>query len=254
VDGSQWRAWHTLTNYYNEVVLSRQALGNAQKVYSKFPGNYILAMDYARVLLYNGEYQKCLSILDKTIVLPYEGAREGRDIYRQANLLQAVQLVKTGNYRNALRYVENARLWPEHLGVGKPYVTDQRLENYLAAICNEKTENPDRAIALYEDICNYTMSHWTQWGSYHYIGAIVLRKTGKTAWANQLLEEWQQAQPEGDMVVRWSIARFTNDHPGVLAALKQQKKQVRGTPWNPPGDRDFGILLKVLAVLDGQQL
>jgi hypothetical protein len=69
-----------------------------------------------------------------------------------------------------------------------------------------------------------------------------------------LLAEWQQARPAEDMVVRWSVARFNNDHPGVLQALKQQKKQVRGAPWNPSGDRDFGILLKVLAVLDEQQL
>ncbi len=253
VDRSQWRAWHTLTNYYNEVALYKQALGNAQKICSKFPRNYILAMDYARALLYNGEYRKCLSILDKTIILPYEGARDGRDIYRQANLLQAVQLIRKGSFRNALRYVENARLWPEHLGVGKPYVTDQRLENYIAALCYEKMGNTDRAKTLYKDICNYTMAHWTQWGSYHYIGAIVLRETGKTARANQLLEEWQKAQPVADMVVRWSIARFNNDHPGILSALKQQKKQVRGTPWNPSVDRDFGILLKALAVLDEQK-
>lgn len=140
IDKNSWRAGHTLTAHYMGIKSYALALRNAENIYKKSPGNYILAMDYAGALLENGKYKNCLSILAKTTILPYEGAREGRNLYRQANLLTAAQLIKKGNGTEALTYIADARRWPENLGVGKPYDTDEGLENYLEKLCRGEKE------------------------------------------------------------------------------------------------------------------
>ncbi|MCP5108518.1 MAG: DUF5107 domain-containing protein, partial [bacterium] len=132
---NQWRARHRLTNFYIETGMYDRALDSAKRMYGK---NYILAMDYARALLLTGSYKKCLAVLAKTTILPYEGAREGRNLYREANLLYAVQQIKKGKHKHALKYIADARRWPENLGVGKPYDTDEGLEDYLESLCRNK--------------------------------------------------------------------------------------------------------------------
>lgn len=138
-----WRAWQALANYYEHLDQYEQAVAVAREIYLKRPGNYIIALDYARHLLNRKEYKQCLSILKKTHVLPYEGAREGRNIYRKANLLQAVRLIKNNTFAQAIKYIRAAKLWPESLGVGKPYDVDQTPENYLETLCLKKTSGDD---------------------------------------------------------------------------------------------------------------
>lgn len=133
-----WRASRALANYYEQKLRFGPALDTAGKIYKKVPGNYMIALDYARHLLNNKKYKKCLSILKKTRVLPYEGAREGRVIYRKANLMLAVRAINRKKFAGAAKYIEAARLWPENLGVGKPYDPDETPENFLAAICSGK--------------------------------------------------------------------------------------------------------------------
>ena len=116
--------------------------GAPSEVLDLYPDNSALAMDYAKGLLRSGQAAACLKVLDRTTILPYEGAQEGHDLYRQACLFQAVEALKKGNPKNAVALVEKARLWPEHLGVGRPYDTDERLEDFLAALCRKKQGNP----------------------------------------------------------------------------------------------------------------
>lgn len=138
LDPNEWRGWQALANHYEQHHRFEQAMDTAAKIYHKYPGNYIISLDYARHLLNNKKYTQCLSILKKTEVLPYEGAREGRNIYRKANLSQAVLLIQEKNFNRALRYIHAARLWPENLGVGKPYDLNQAPENYLENLCRSK--------------------------------------------------------------------------------------------------------------------
>ena len=96
------------------------------------------------------------------------------------------------DYNNAVKLVEKSMEWPEHLGVGSPYIPDVRLENYIEAMCYEQMGNKDKATKLYESITKFTIENWKKWGSYHYISAIVLRKLGKNEQAKQLLKNWEK--------------------------------------------------------------
>src|ERR1700741_3147461 len=91
-------------------------------------------MLYTRCLMLNNRYAAAEKILDQLKVLPYEGARDGHKLYEQTKLMLALQLIRQGNLKEASKKVEEARLWPENLGVGAPYPEDidNRLENDIA--------------------------------------------------------------------------------------------------------------------------
>src|SRR5690606_6080574 len=54
-------------------------------------------------------------------VLPYEGAYEGRVLYRAVKLILAMNALEEGRLTDAAQFIEESKRWPENLGVGKPY-------------------------------------------------------------------------------------------------------------------------------------
>ncbi|NLP10399.1 DUF5107 domain-containing protein, partial [bacterium] len=134
---AQWRYGLSLTRFYRDRQQAEQALTTAAQAYAAFPKNYILGMALARGLCDSRQYERCLDLLKDLTVLPYEGATEGRLLYREAGLRWAIQQMAAGAYRRSLQQIDQAREWPEHLGAGKPYAedVDERLEDWLAAQC-----------------------------------------------------------------------------------------------------------------------
>ena len=86
----------------------------------------MLGMLYARALILNKKYGEADKLLSKIEVLPNEGATIGRQLYRESKLMLAVENMKSGNCKKALQYIADSKLWPERLGVGKPYDEDRR--------------------------------------------------------------------------------------------------------------------------------
>src|SRR5690606_5074684 len=110
----------------------------------RFPNDFRLDMLMAKTLLLNKQYKATTDLLANTNILPYEGATEGRQMYREAWLMQATQQLRARKYKNALASLQKSKEWPENLGVGKPYDEniDLRLENYLEALIYEKMNQP----------------------------------------------------------------------------------------------------------------
>lgn len=115
--------------------------------YRRFPRNGALGILYARALLRNDDAIGAARLLDTLVVLPYEGAGEAHDLYREANLLGAVSRIRAHDPNGALRLVAKAREWPERLGAGKPYPADvdERLEDLLA-VWARRGAMPDSAL------------------------------------------------------------------------------------------------------------
>ncbi len=187
LDKKSWRARRALTEYHDGRGEFDLALRSAQEALDLYPGNSALAMDYAKGLLRAGQAAACLKVLERTTILPYEGAQEGHDLYRQACLFQAVEALKKGNPKSALALVEKARLWPEHLGVGRPYDTDERLEDFLAALCRKKQENSAESGKSLEAVARGTEEFRTSFGSDHAVSALALKSLGRSQEAEQLL-------------------------------------------------------------------
>lgn len=151
---TSWRYQKLLTQFYLDQHQEDKALPVVQQYYTTHPKNYIMGMLYAKVLLLNKKYAETDAVLKKLEIIPFEGATDGRELYRETKLMQAVELMKAGNFKKAQGFINASRLWPENLGVGKPYEADidYRLENWLLYTCNEKTGKAASNKALLQEI------------------------------------------------------------------------------------------------------
>ena len=105
------------------------------------PDSYIIKFDHAMALTYNGNYEASVKILERTEILPHEGAGSGRSAWKTANLLNALKYYSANQARKATIYANNAYKWPENLGVGRPYNVDERAEDFISAMIQEKLGN-----------------------------------------------------------------------------------------------------------------
>ena len=140
LDPKEWRFGKLLTERLIEDKAFGPALDIAQRYFKASPDNYMLGMLHAKSLLLNGRFAEASDALAKLNVLPYEGATEGRALYREAQLMLGAADARAGKWTDAAKRVAAAREWPEHLGAGKPYPenVDERLEDRLQAQCFER--------------------------------------------------------------------------------------------------------------------
>jgi hypothetical protein len=86
----------------------------------------------------NKRYGDALGILGEIEVLPYEGASEVHGLFVRCQVHLALEHMEKGDYRRAMGYIEKSKEYPEHLGSGRPYNQDFRLQEGLEAICRER--------------------------------------------------------------------------------------------------------------------
>ncbi|MDR1602144.1 MAG: DUF5107 domain-containing protein [Tannerella sp.] len=135
-----WRTGLALIRHYQETKQYDAMYEKAKEYATAYPGNDMIGLKYAAAMLQQKKYRECTGYLSRLNVLPNEGAYEGRTVYRKAWLFSALENVQAGKYREAVSDVEQSKLWPEHLGVGKPYDEDIDLsvENFITGYCNAK--------------------------------------------------------------------------------------------------------------------
>jgi tetratricopeptide (TPR) repeat protein len=243
LDKENWRARRAQTEFYEKSGDFERALQSAQTIYRKQPEKPALAMDYAKALLHNGRLEDCLKLLERTNVLPYEGAWEGRDLYRQAHLLSAALSLKNKKYKAAVVSAEKAKLWPERLGVGKPFDVDERLENFILAAAAEKMGDRLQADKLYASVCADTDKFRSSWDSVHLLGAIALKKIGKEEDAVRLFTDWRTARGDEDPVFAWASAKYHGDEAKADAVLSRMKSSAGGATWEMgTGDRNLPVM------------
>ena len=153
-DAKDWRYVRYLADFLVAQKQNKQALGIVSPYYQSHLDNYIIGMIYARCLMLSDQYDLAEKVLGDLKVLPYEGARDGHKLYEQTKLVPALQLVKQKNWKAALQKVDEARLWPENLGVGAPYadLIDSSLENNIEKLIkNGMKNNPpsEKVVAAY---------------------------------------------------------------------------------------------------------
>ena len=154
----EWRSCLALARRESELGTVQNALDVAKTGFHKFPDNFMLGMEYAKALIDSRQYQDALDVLDRLVVLPYENASEGRELYEKAHLMLAGANIRGRKYEQALDHVTKSKEWPEHLGVGKPYDADERLQDFMEFLCKVKlgkaAKAPERKVLdkLREDL------------------------------------------------------------------------------------------------------
>ncbi len=147
MDKEQWRYHKILAEHFNKQKKYADALAIVQPYYRDHAGDYIMGMLYAKTLLLNKKFKKSDAVLSKLNIIPFEGATEGHELYREGKLMQAIQEMQKKNYKKALQFVDAAKLWPQNLGSGKPYDedVDLKLEDWMSYVIYEKTGKMDLA-------------------------------------------------------------------------------------------------------------
>jgi hypothetical protein len=145
--------------------------------------------------------------------------------------MQAVQLMGKKKFNEALKFIGEARLWPENLGVGKPYDEDidTRLEDWMNYLCYQNLKKSVEAekmlnlIVSFQPRIDNTVRNFTP------------ANTLVTAWA---LERLNRKNEAGSFINRqisdfpdyksllWSKALFENDKEFILP-LNEKDANVR---------------------------
>ena len=215
LDKNEWRYGKALINYYLNHKRPVNALTIADIYYKQFPENYLLGMLYARALLANKDYNSTNKILQTIKILPNEGATDGRQLYKEVQLMLAMEEMEKKNYNEALKYIIAARQWPENLGVGKPYESDidERLEDWLAYQNYIKLNNGQAAQQMLNKILSFNLTNNggnLSPSSNNLISAWAMQKSGKAEEGEKLLQDWNNKSPNNQLA-QWAMKMYKGE-------------------------------------------
>jgi len=210
---NEWRASIHLIEAYLSREDYKTALSLAIEATKKFPDNDNLALQCARVQLANNQYEACLKTLEKTHIIPFEGSIQGKYVYEQANMLLAIDLMNKKKYREALVKLGKSKEWPENLGAGAPYEPDNRMQDFLEALCQDKLGKTNEATELKDAILSFTTNHCNDFRTtFNNIFALtILQQRGETENANSLIQKIKGSDQATKPIPRWVVAYFTHD-------------------------------------------
>jgi predicted Zn-dependent protease len=217
LDNKEWRYKKLLTENYLSKKKYDTALWTARKNYRLYPQNYILGMLYAKILLLTANYASADSLLSVIQILPFEGATEGRQLYHEAKLMQAINEMQNKNFTQALAFVQQAKLWPKNLGVGKPYDEDidDRLENWFSYYCYTQLKETDKATASLNKIVQFIPKTENTIQNYlpanHLVTAWALETIHNRQAANDWLDKQINEMPE-NKIFKWCKSTFNENN------------------------------------------
>lgn len=142
---NNWRTILGLSAFMKEKQ-PQDALALVEKALAQQSDNDRLGVEYARLLLQNKQYEKCVNFMKKLRVLPSEGATGAHAIYREACIRQSFDEMKRRSWQLSVKLLDDAEKWPEELGTGEPYTPDNRLTMFMK-ISNWKKEGNDKKVA-----------------------------------------------------------------------------------------------------------
>ena len=210
LDPDEWRTWHYLNNYYLTEGEWARSLELSEQAYERFADADAIAIDKATALLRNGQYAASVSHLEEIRILPFYQAGGSRVLFEQANIFEAAERINNNELQAALDYLENAKRWPENLAAGEPFDPDVRLQNFLMGVIESERGNDERAEELFSDVISYTEAFPNRRGPGFYAAILALRQSGQATEAQQLLNQWQQSQPDNSGL-RWAAAHFNGN-------------------------------------------
>ena len=173
---------------------------------------------YAKALLLNKRYKECSDLLSKINILPFEGATIGRELYHEAELMQAIEKIHAKNYTAALTFITDAKKWPQNLGVGKPYPEnlDERLEDWMGYLCYEQMGKKKEAQESLQKVVQFKPKTENTVSNFFPANDLV------TAWAMEKLdgrpkaEEWLNGQAKlypDNKIIQWCKHTFEDKQP-----------------------------------------
>lgn len=223
LDNQGWRYNKLLAEHFITLKQYDKALAITEPFYKKHKENYLMGMLYAKTLLLNKKYSEADAFLTKLEILPFEGATAGRQLYHEAKLMQALAEMKNKQYKKALQLIADAKLFPENLGVGKPYDEniDERLENWMDYQCytslgsTEKAKESLQKIVSFNPKIDNTVMNFLP--ANQLISAWAVEKTSSAKKAEEWIQNQAKLYPE-NKIVQWSLQMYTQKQSDILTA------------------------------------
>jgi hypothetical protein len=236
-----WRTSDKLIEYYVSTSDNKTALSLSSEATAKFKGNFNLALQHAIVQLNNNQYSASIKTLENTQILPFEGSTQGKSVYEQAYLLFSIDLMKKGKFKEAISKLEKSKSWPANLGVGAPYDPDNRMQDYLEAICLDKTGKAKEAAGMRESVLTYTKLHSGGSGNKfnNLLALLILQNQGETGSVDTLIKNIQGTGQRNQTANRWVVSYFKHDNATSSILEKELVK-----------DRYFLIVKSILGFIN----
>ncbi len=197
-DPDGWRNWYRLLEFCNRSGFPQAAYQNAHRAAAQFPESIPIQVEYVRALLERREFREAVQVLDGLTVLPSEGATGIHGLYVRAAVQLGLEEIRSGNLRRGIEALENSMKYPELLGTGRPYDPDQRMQQYLQALCYTQLEELDKAKTLFDAIRAFSDKQGSPSGPHAYFGGLVFRRKGEAVKARDWLE--QAESPPSDIL------------------------------------------------------
>ncbi len=210
------------------------------------PENYYLGLHHAACLMHTGKYVEGIDLMNRLKVLPNEGASDGRKVWRETHLNAAIKAMDEQNWEQALHYIGQARIWPEHMGIGRPYEVDERLEDLMAFLCIRQDGREVDTSDLIESIISYRDQHFdTPYSANDTAALYLLLQQQRTAQAHELLANWLSQDPQ-DLAGRWTEAFVKGDQDRLNAIGREEVPKRIPLPYEILfEDRSFAFIKKM---------
>lgn len=191
LETDDWKNHEELIQFLISVGLTAKALEVSARAYGKFGKNYNIGLAHAKSLLRNNKPNESLKVLKKLHVLPYEHASESKQIYNEAHYALIMEALKNGDYDKATSLLDSVREWPENLGVGKPFETDERIEDFVMAMILAEHGKKTEANLFLDKILAYRDVEGSFGGKNVLFSLMTLMRKGR---AVQMVEVLKQAK------------------------------------------------------------
>ena len=209
-----WRYAFSLAEDHFKAGNALAAQKIIQKTYKQDPNNYFTGMLLAQTMNQLKQYEKSIKLLKELKILPYEHATEGRKIYTDAYVGSALNYISRNQISQAQSRLETALLWPEHLGVGKPFDPEERWERFLLAHVHHNKGNQTAAESELKSIANFSQAQLFGSSKNHLLSIYALKQTQGEKEVKQFIEQLL-ASNHGNSDTTKSVVQFYYQNPKV---------------------------------------
>jgi len=225
LNNKNWRISRALSNYYFDSKKYNLSNNILKKAFNNDKTNYIIGMDYVKTLVKLESYSSAISVLDNLHILPYEHAGEGRELYTNAYFGLAIKKIISGNYKEAIEILDKSKVWPENLGVGKPYNPDERIQDYLIFYCKENLGDSSSKKYL-SDIIKYSKENINNNSATHILGYEAIKII--------------QGEQASELFINELVSKHKLDSDEIKFIVDYKRKSL------PKNYKNFDLLRKIL--------
>lgn len=228
-DPKNWRYAMALSEDFFDSDKTNEALAIIKKTFKQNPKNYFAGMLLARIFNQQKDFEKTIALLNNLEILPYEHATEGRNIYTKAYVGSALKKIGNGDFDTALQRLNASLMWPENVGVGKPYDPEERWERFLIAFLKQKKGEMQEAALELQQISNYSLKQLSKSTKNHLLGIYAIQQIHGKDKAQEFIAQLLDSK-HGASTLTKSVTQFYFKNPSL--------------EWNEPFIRKLAAFLE----------